>query len=360
MDTNDFRQIYETTTLKGVKVLRPNKKGSSEMTPLDGTDMKNSIFLAGPCPRGDDKWDWRDEAIKLLQEKGFKGTVINPTNPNFDSIDLDKQTKWEYEGMHKASAILFWIDRSEAHPAFTTNIEAGEWFGKKGVFVGFPKNSWKNNYFEARSKLQGVDIYHSLDSIINAVLNDLNRPGQNFFTSDTHFGAQRTLDLSRRPFKTVEEMDLKLISNWNKTVRQNDTVYHLGDFGESWDYLNILNYKKMILVYGNYECRDIEGNDKALKKFKDVEHYMNDEYQFSNKDHTYFLRHEPLGNGGYEKDNLYLFGHIHGKSSYKRNGIDVGIDTYGSYSPLSEEEVEWRVNATLKYVDENVFTDICK
>ena len=52
-----------------------------------------------------------------------------------------------------------------------------------------------------------------------------------WFTSDTHYGAQRTLTLSRRPFETVEEMDKTMIDNHNRVVGDDDIVYHLGDFG---------------------------------------------------------------------------------------------------------------------------------
>ena len=31
-----------------------------------------------------------------------------------------------------------------------------------------------------------------------------------------------------------------------------------------------------------------------------------------------------------------------------------------NYAPLSIEEVDWRANAVLKYVDDNVFTEYCK
>ena len=52
-----------------------------------------------------------------------------------------------------------------------------------------------------------------------------------FFTSDTHFGQQRALELSRRPFTCVEEMDRTIMANWNTIVGKDDIVIHLGDFG---------------------------------------------------------------------------------------------------------------------------------
>ena len=51
-----------------------------------------------------------------------------------------------------------------------------------------------------------------------------------FFTGCTHFGHANIIRLANRPFSSVEEMDATLVENWNKTVRKNDLVYHLGDF----------------------------------------------------------------------------------------------------------------------------------
>lgn len=79
-----------------------------------------------------------------------------------------------------------------------------------------------------------------------------------FFTSDTHFGHQRTLEFSRRPFADVASMDAALIANWNAIVQPGDTVYHLGDFGaqECLDYVSKLN-GKIIFLPGNYETPEM-------------------------------------------------------------------------------------------------------
>ena len=50
-----------------------------------------------------------------------------------------------------------------------------------------------------------------------------------FFTADTHFGDYRTINIQRRPFATVDEMDALLIANWNAVVGIDDEVWHLGD-----------------------------------------------------------------------------------------------------------------------------------
>ena len=42
-----------------------------------------------------------------------------------------------------------------------------------------------------------------------------------------------------------------LIAKWNETVKPEDTVYHLGDFG-LYKYRKFLN-GKIVLICGNYE-----------------------------------------------------------------------------------------------------------
>ena len=51
-----------------------------------------------------------------------------------------------------------------------------------------------------------------------------------FFTSDTHFDDQYSIQYFNRPFKSVDEMNAVMVEKWNHVVGENDTVYHLGDF----------------------------------------------------------------------------------------------------------------------------------
>lgn len=84
-----------------------------------------------------------------------------------------------------------------------------------------------------------------------------------WFTSDTHFSSGRTLELSKRPFKTVEEMDNTIIENWNSIVGKDDVVFHLGDFGD-YNKVKELN-GKIILITGNYERNDMLTANSALE-----------------------------------------------------------------------------------------------
>ena len=54
-----------------------------------------------------------------------------------------------------------------------------------------------------------------------------------YITSDTWFGRPQILQIANRPFNDIEEMNSTLIKNWNKKVKKNDVVFHLGNF--AWD-----------------------------------------------------------------------------------------------------------------------------
>lgn len=332
------------------------------------SDMNNSIFLAGPCPRKDYSNDWRNEAFRILEELGFDGNVITPTNDRFQELRdnygndaLVQQTRWEYEAMKKASAIVFWVDRhiEKGFPAFTTNIEFGDWYDREGTYFGFPDGADKNEYLKVRLDMVGKPYYTELKDVLKAAVDALNRPGQRFFTSDTHFSQERTRELSRRPFPNLYEMDLEMISNWNKTVTMNDTVYHAGDFGDietMRDILSCLNYKTLVLVLGNYDRKIVSEIENELSMLgRDV--VISSVESFEEDGKTYYVVHEPDEGSSVPEypDNIVLYGHIHGRAFAKRNGFDLATD-YHRYTPISMEQVKWFANA-IQYWDHNVFCD---
>ena len=52
-----------------------------------------------------------------------------------------------------------------------------------------------------------------------------------FFSSDQHLGGKALIDLGvRKQFKTIDEMNNKIVNNWNGRVKEGDTVYNVGDF----------------------------------------------------------------------------------------------------------------------------------
>jgi calcineurin-like phosphoesterase family protein len=182
-----------------------------------------------------------------------------------------------------------------------------------------------------------------------------------FFTADTHFGAQRTLELSKRPFSSVKEMDEVIVNNWNSIVGLNDAIYHLGDFG-NYDILPNLN-GRIKLILGNYEVEEMNKqiNDSIIENgneycniletigFERVSDETN--IKFEGIDDIFHLCHEPEK---HHEDKFNLFGHIHRLCMVKRYGLNVGTDCH-FFKPISMDEVLFYKNAIEKFYDNNVF-----
>ena len=364
----DYETIFREAKkdgYKGLKIVKPQTSKTSPWTDLSET--KNAIFLAGPCPRSDyANNDWRTKAFEILENLCFEGYVITPTNDcyNPDNPDfLKNQTEWEWEAMHRASAIVFNCDRSEKNPGFTTNCELFDYIDKPSIFVNIPDENTMgaNRYIRIHCEKRGVPVFNNLeDTLAAAVLNLDRQESKNWFISDTHFGAERTMTLSRRPFKTTKDMDLEIISNWNKLIRKKDVVYCLGDFGEDGSYLDGLNFGKMMFIKGNYE-RDGKTPKvlEDIKKHDNIEVFDNDECKINVGEYKCTLRHEPISKNKKEKDEYVIYGHIHGRQLLKEGfGCDVGVDAH-RFMPVSEEELSFYFNACEKgFYDEQVFEKI--
>jgi len=168
-----------------------------------------------------------------------------------------------------------------------------------------------------------------------------------YFTSDTHFGEDRTLLFSRRPFSSVFEMDSTMINNWNKTVGEEDIVYHLGDFGSS----ELAKYLKGTIIFlpGNYEDKE-----ENLERFSFCKEIIEPNHELTYKEQTVKLIHEPDEAEGF---GFFLYGHIHKLQMVKINGLNVGTDCH-NYTPVSFDDVLFFKNAIENHYDENVFMDL--
>ena len=175
-----------------------------------------------------------------------------------------------------------------------------------------------------------------------------------FFTADTHFSSQRHLKYSRRPFKDVTEMNYRLISNWNETVKEEDTVYHLGDIGDI-GCLRLLN-GNIIILPGNYETPQVLSGLNDRYKIIRPNHRVSLEYDGIT--YQVYLVHKPEeANSMYNA--FFLFGHIHKLQMVKRNGLNVGVDCHNFY-PISIETIVFYMMTIKNYYDQNVFMEMCK
>lgn len=132
---------------------------------------KFNIFLAGPTPREVTVKSWRPDFVKELKRKKFKGSAFLPENRIIGSpYDFDTQISWEVSGLKRANLIVFWIPRNlKDMPAFTTNIEFGEFMHSGKIVVGFPPESVNNRYIKKRCEMHDIPLFHTIEEIVDYV-----------------------------------------------------------------------------------------------------------------------------------------------------------------------------------------------
>ena len=165
------------------------------------------------------------------------------------------------------------------------------------------------------------------------------------YTSDLHFGHRNVIGFDHRPFKDCDEMDRALIQLWNGRVKQDDTVYILGDLcyhspsPPEW-YLRQLKGHK-ILVLGNHDVPILD-NPKVLHYLEGVERMMH----VQDGDKQICLCHFPIaGWNGYHRGTLHIYGHIHNQRNdvydymkTKEHALNAGC-MINHYAPASFNEL---------------------
>jgi len=152
-----------------------------------------------------------------------------------------------------------------------------------------------------------------------------------FFTSDTHFGHKACLEHDGRPFSSIEEMDSRIIEEWNKQVAKNDIVWHLGDFCFRSDkpaywYLRRLN-GSINLVLGNH---DKQGKNCAWRDREKFASCQSDMYMKHNHQKIHLYHYKCHVWRASVHGSIHLFGHSHGctpKQFMIGKCLDVGIMT---------------------------------
>lgn len=129
-----------------------------------------------------------------------------------------------------------------------------------------------------------------------------------YVTSDTHFNHENIIKYCKRPYENANKMNESLIKNWNKVVKKEDTIFHLGDFGfgtkeELKSIFNRLNGKKY-LIMGNHDFR-------VGKKYYEELGFIK-VYKKSFEIDKYILSHKPI-----TTDKFNIYGHIHDKPESK-------------------------------------------
>lgn len=222
-----------------------------------------------------------------------------------------------------------------------------------------------------------------------------------YFTSDTHYAHKNICKgvsnwenkESCRNFSTIEEMNDAIVNNINAVVKENDVLYHLGDwsFGgieKIWEFRKKLNCKNIHLILGNHDhhiARNsliainqeefIDGDASRLEILYDSEvpyyngkvwvpvrnlfssvEYLNPKLNINGK--IFVLCHYAMRvwNESHRAA-IMLYGHSHGtldelspkfteptwigENYYIKNSktMDVGIDAHPDFRPYSMSEI---------------------
>lgn len=157
-----------------------------------------------------------------------------------------------------------------------------------------------------------------------------------FYIADTHFGHEKIITLTRRPFKTVDDMDGTMIRRWNETVDKGDTVYFLGDFAwkRSESYLSQLK-GNIVFLQGNHD-------DNPRHAF--------DYLEIEDGRYKLVLFHYPIVSwNGFHRGVFHFYGHVHGQPleymplDWRARAFDVGVESL-DYTPRTAEEIIMKGN----------------
>jgi calcineurin-like phosphoesterase family protein len=161
-----------------------------------------------------------------------------------------------------------------------------------------------------------------------------------FIISDTHFHHNNIIRYCDRPFADADEMDEKLIENWNAVVKPQDKIYHLGDVyfpskkkNTEHSVLSRLNGTK-ILIVGNHDTVKDPLLDKYFSRI-----YM---WRYL-KEHNLLLTHVPVHPGSIigGEATMNVHGHIHDQPSPIDGKYFNACVEWTNYAPIALEDVKY-------------------
>ena len=163
------------------------------------------------------------------------------------------------------------------------------------------------------------------------------------FISDMHLSHANVIKFNNRPFSNAHEMNEKLIENWNSVVKDEDVVYHLGDFsfdspGYTAEYMKRLK-GKIKFIRGNHDntIHKLFINKIITNpRFEYLHHY----HEFAINKERFVLFHYPIENWpGKYRDSIHIHGHSHFIfGNTMKNRFDVSVEGI-NYTPISLDDI---------------------
>lgn len=169
-----------------------------------------------------------------------------------------------------------------------------------------------------------------------------------FFISDTHFGHAATIfkfqledGTPMRKFASAEEMDEHMVQNWNRVVRPQDKVYHLGDVAMHDKHIPTVGrcngHKRLLL--GNHEKEKIKFYTPYFEAFYSTR-----------KIDKLFMSHIPIHPESLHLDYTNVHGHVHnnvGPLHYGPRYFNVSVEVI-DYTPVALEDLKIRIRKQME------------
>ena len=169
-----------------------------------------------------------------------------------------------------------------------------------------------------------------------------------WFSADLHFNHKNIIEHAHRSFRDVEEMNTRIIENWNRVINPDDHVYLLGDVSmSSRNRTKPLIDKlkgKIFLIRGNHDNDVLKQG--CVERFEWVKDYyylkVEDSDGPNGKIQPVILFHYPILSWNHiNYGSWMLHGHCHGSLPFDKTKrrFDVGIDN-NYMRPVSYEQVK--------------------
>ena len=159
----------------------------------------------------------------------------------------------------------------------------------------------------------------------------------NFYISDLHIGHVNVVRFDNRPFADVNEMNNKIIENWNARVRTDDMVYILGDFiwakESDWPFFVGPLAGNKVLIRGNHDPRQFSSTTKRM--FQEITNLK----EIKDDGRHVVMCHYPIPffRAGFAPTAYMLYGHVHQTLEYEyllnlRKMVKANSTGYGTPS----------------------------
>lgn len=190
-----------------------------------------------------------------------------------------------------------------------------------------------------------------------------------FFSADFHLGFSALLDIEKRPFNTVEEMNDALVGSCVRLTREDDIIIHLGDLA-SFGSDNHLGTKSQGLSVKPYELLkgiratflNVRGNHDLRNRVKSACDSMQLRLgkRYPNVTAGHYPSYDVKARDYVRRGWINLCGHVHSKWKHCLDldrsvlNVNVGVDVW-DYMPVSEDELVQYINRLLKHKPDDLF-----